>query len=79
MSDIRKLFTEADNVARRRKKLRRGFKTVLSKEARGRIGWDIYKCTISFQNINSHLMAIADTKVSDRELELFLVGQKIPI
>jgi hypothetical protein len=79
MSDMLKIFTEVDKISQMRLKLTKGVKIVFCKIARGRIGWDIYKATLSFRKHNRHLFLIADKSVSDSELEEFLLDQHIRI
>lgn len=73
------MFIEVDRIARMRRKLTKGVRTVFCKISRGRIGWDIYKATVSFRLHNRELLYLADIEVSERELERFLQDQQIRI
>lgn len=77
--NVMTMFLEVDRISRMRRKLVKGFSVVFCRQSRGRIGWEIYKATVGFQQQNHEIGRIADIMVSDLELEEFLHGQRIRI
>jgi hypothetical protein len=79
MKNIEMIFSEMDKIAKIRRKLIKGYKTVFCQFSRGRIGWDLYKATLDFNRKNRQLSKLVDYYVSDFEMEAFLQRQNIKV